>query len=148
MRIPVARLLATLLCAGFAAAAGAIEFRSVSDPAAVFYDQPSKEGNKLYILSHDYPVEVIIAGEGWVRVRDDTGAFGWVEAKSLSDRRTVVVKVPAAEAHESPGDAAPVVFKAQQGVVLEFLGINEGWAKVRHRDGATGYLKLRDLWGV
>ncbi|HZP93358.1 MAG TPA: SH3 domain-containing protein [Burkholderiales bacterium] len=146
--MPAARLLACLLLAGFAAGADAIEFRSVSDAAAVLYDEPSKEGNKLYILSRDYPVEVIITSEGWVRVRDDTGAFGWVEAKSLSTRRTVVVKVPSAEAHESPGDAAPVVFKAQQGVVLEFLGINEGWAKVRHRDGAAGYLKLRDLWGV
>jgi len=126
----------------------ALDFRSVADPAVVLYDSPSKDSTKLFVLSRDYPVEVIIAIEGWVRVRDDTGAFGWVESKSLSNRRTVIVRVPSAEARQSADDKAPVAFKAEQGVILEFLGLSGGWAQVRHRDGASGFLRLPQLWGI
>jgi len=139
---------AALLLAAWAAPAAALEFRSVAEPAVVLYDLPSKTSTRLFVLSRDYPVEVIIATEGWVRVRDDTGAFGWVEAKSLSSRRTVMVKAQSAEIRQAPDDKAPVVFKAEQGLVLEFQGLAGGWAQVRHRDGASGYLKLPQLWGV
>lgn len=139
---------AALLLAAWSFPAAGLEFRSVAEPAVILYDSPSKTSTKLYVLSRDYPVEVIIAFEGWVRVRDDTGAFGWVESKSLSNRRTVVVRAQSADAHQAPDEKAPVVFKAEQGLVLEFLGLAGGWAQVRHRDGAGGYLKLSQLWGV
>jgi SH3-like domain-containing protein len=130
------------------AGAAALDFMSVADPAAVMYDGPSKDSAKLFVLSRDYPVEIVITTpDGWVRVRDDTGAFGWVEAKSLSNRRTVLVKA-ASEARQAPNEKAPVVFKADPGVILEFQGLNSGWAQVRHRDGASGYLKLSQLWGL
>jgi SH3-like domain-containing protein len=129
-------------------AAWAIEYRSIGEPAAVLHDGPSRESAKLFVLSRDYPVEIIITAEGWVRVRDDTGAFGWVEAKSLSNRRTVLVKAQSAEARQSPNETSAVVFKAEAGLVLELQGISGGWAQVRHRDGASGYLRLSQLWGV
>jgi SH3-like domain-containing protein len=126
----------------------AIEYRSVSEPAAVLHDGPSKDSAKLFVLSRDYPVEIIIATEAWVRVRDDTGAFGWIEAKSLSNRRTVLVKAQSAEVRQAPNENAAVVFKAEAGLVLELQGVTGGWAQVRHRDGASGFLKLSQLWGV
>ncbi|MGH8631876.1 MAG: SH3 domain-containing protein [Burkholderiales bacterium] len=137
-----------ILLAAWPFAALGLEFRSVAEPAVVLYDSPSKDSPKLFVLSRDYPVEVIISTEGWVRVRDDTGAFGWVEAKSLSSRRTVMVRAQSAQARLSPDDKAPAVFKAEQGLVLEFQGLAGGWAQVRHRDGASGYLKLFELWGI
>jgi SH3-like domain-containing protein len=137
-----------LALAAWSSAALALEFRSVAEPAVVLYDAPSKDSTKLFVLSRDYPVEVIISTEGWVRVRDDTGAFGWVEAKSLSTRRTVMVRAQSAQAHQSPDDKSSVVFKAEPGLILEFQGLAGGWAQVRHRDGASGYLKLSELWGV
>ena len=126
----------------------ALDFRSVSEAAVVLYDAPSKQGGKLFILSKGYPVEVVISTEGWVRVRDETGAFGWVEAKSLSDRRTVMVKVDSIDARSSQDENAAVVFKAERGVTLEFLGYSGGWAQVRHRDGATWFVKPGELWGL
>ncbi len=139
---------AAFLLAVWCVPALAIEFRSVAEPAVVLYDAPSKDSTKLLVLSRDYPVEVIITTEGWVRVRDDAGTFGWVEAKSLSSRRTVMVKAQSAEARQSPDEKAPVVFKAEQGLVLEFRGLAGGWAQVRHRDGVSGYLRLSQLWGI
>jgi SH3-like domain-containing protein len=128
--------------------AQALQYRSVAEPVVILYDAPSREANRLFVLSRDYPVEVIISSGDWVRVRDDTGAFGWVESKSLSERRMVMVRVPVAEARQRPDESSQIAFRAEQGVVLEFNGFSGGWAQVRHRDGATGYVRLGQLWGV
>lgn len=129
-------------------AAHAIEFRSVADEIAVLYDAPSSESTKRLILTRGYPVEVIITSGNWVRVRDEAGTFAWIELKRLDSKRTVMVSGAAAEARESPGGSAPVVFRAEKGVVLDFVEVSGGWAKVRHRSGVVGFIRLRDLWGV
>lgn len=133
-----------LLCSG---AAVALEFRSVAE-AAILYDAPSAKAQKLFVLSRDYPVEVVVKVEGWTKVRDDTGEFAWIENRQLSERRTVLVKSSGAEARQSASDAAALVFTAEKGVVLEFLQLAGGWVKVRHPDGAVGFIKVSQLWGV
>ena len=133
-----------LLCSG---AAVALEFRSVAD-AAILYDAPSTKAQKLFVLSRDYPVEVVVKVEGWTKVRDDTGEFAWIENQQLSERRTVLVKSSSAEARQSASDAAALAFTAEKGVVLEFLQLTAGWVKVRHPDGAVGFIKVSQLWGV
>jgi flagellar basal body rod protein FlgF len=48
----------------------------------------------------------------------------------------------------SADDRAGIVFKATQQLGLEWLGNDgNGWVKVRHQDGATGYLKSGEVWG-
>ena len=74
-----------LLCYG---AAVALDFRSVGDAAAILYDAPSTKAQKLFVLSRDYPVEIVVKLEGWTKVRDDTGEFAWIENHQLSERRT------------------------------------------------------------
>lgn len=144
-----------LRCCGFLAAlllgagmAAALEFRSVGEEPAILYDAPSAKAQKLFILSRGYPVEVVVKIEGWTKVRDDTGAFAWVENGRLSDRHTVMVKVAGAEARQAPNENAPIVFIAEQNVFLELVDISAGWVKVRHADGSTGFVKVSHLWGV
>ncbi len=103
------------------APAAALEFRSVSENAAVLYDAPSAKANKLYIVNYGYPVEVLVAVEGWAKVRDGNGDLTWVESKNLAERRTVMVKVPLAQVRQSADDNAPVVFQAQQNVILDLV---------------------------
>jgi SH3-like domain-containing protein len=126
----------------------ALEFRSVGEPAAILYDAPSLKAQKLYILSQGYPVEVVVKLEGWTKVRDDTGEFAWVENAHLSDRRTVMIKVAGAEIRQLASDNATVVFTAEKNVFLELLELTSGWAKVRHNDGATGFVKISQIWGL
>ena len=45
----------------------AIEFKSVADEITVLYDAPTTQSTKRLILTRGYPVEVIIASDGWVR---------------------------------------------------------------------------------
>lgn len=139
--------LAALLASACAAAAAA-EFRSVEDNAAVLYDAPSRAAKPLYVVSKHYPLEVIVNLEAWVKVRDHAGALAWVERKSLGARRMVLVTAPLAEVRQRPEDGAPAAFGAAQNVALELVEIAPGgWLRVRHADGAAGYVRAAQVWG-
>jgi SH3-like domain-containing protein len=127
---------------------GALEYRSVSEYAAILYDAPSTKAQKIFVLSRGYPVEVVVILEGWTKIRDDTGEFAWIENMRLSDLHTVMIKVASADARQGPSEDSPVNFTVEKGVFLELTGMAVGWAKVRHADGATGYIKVSQLWGV
>jgi SH3-like domain-containing protein len=139
---------AAIVACLFIPSAHALDFRSVAEPAAILYDAPSLKAQKLYILSQGYPVEIVVKLEGWSKVRDDTGEFAWVENAHLSDRRTVMVKVAGAEIRQAANENAAVVFTADKSVFLELLELTAGWAKVRHNDGATGFVKISQIWGL
>ena len=136
----------------WACAAGAAEFRSTSD-AAVLYDAPSIKSKALYALGRDYPLEVIVNVEGWLKVRDAGGTVAWIEKKSVGDKRTLLVRSPTADVLAQPEAAAPVVFRAEQNVLLElvdpaYVSATPGWAKVRHRDGQAGFVRIQQVWGL
>jgi len=126
----------------------AAEFRSVQEPVAVLYDAPSKAATPLFVVQRNYPLEVIVNLEAWVKVRDAAGALTWIEKKLLGDRRTLLVTAAAAEARARPEDGAPVTFSAAQNVTLELVEVApNGWLRVRHADGATGYVPAAQVWG-
>ena len=132
----------------FALPASAGSFRAVEESGAVLYDAPSREATPVYVVSRDYPLEVLVEVEAWVKVRDAAGAISWIEKRQLSERRTVVVTATSADAHLRPEDDAPVAFVASQNVALELLeSAPEGWVHVRHTDGANGYLRAAQVWG-
>lgn len=143
-----------LAAAGTAAAlalgapgASALEFRSVGEAAAVLYDAPSGKSKKLYVVSRGYPLEVVVAVEGWSKVRDASGELTWIETKSLAAARTVMVRVPLAAVRERADDGAAIAFQAQQSVILDLIEVAGPWLHVRHRDGQTGYIKSAQVWG-
>jgi SH3-like domain-containing protein len=134
----------------FLAATGAqaAEFRSVQDNAAVLYDAPSRAAKPMFVVQHHYPLEVIVTLEAWVKVRDHAGALNWVERKSLGDKRMVLVTGSSAEARQRPEEGAPAVFSAAQNVVLELVEVApNGWLRVRHADGASGFVRAAQVWG-
>ena len=139
-------LLLALAC--FPSLAWALDYRSVAS-VAVLYDAPSLQAKRLYVVGKYFPLEVIVDLDGWSRIRDSKGELAWIEKKYLSDQRTVLVASPIAEVRQSTDVKAPIVFKAEQSVVLEFIeNASGGWAKVRHRDGQSGYIKISQIWGT
>jgi SH3-like domain-containing protein len=147
------RLAPAALLAFFAAlphAAAAADFRSTTEAATITYDAPSTRARKLGLLGRDYPVEVIVNLEAWIKIRDATGALSWVEKKVLSDKRTVVVRSPVADVLASTDPNAPVAFKAEQGVLLELVDPTpvNGLVSVRHRDGQAGFVRVAQVWGL
>ncbi len=127
----------------------AAEFRSVGDNPAVLYDAPSEKAKKLYTLSPGYPLEIVVVLEHWSKVRDAGGELSWIENQDLGEKRTLMVNVALADIKASPDDSAPLVFKAEQGVLLDLLELTgTGWARIQHRDGQSGYIKLDQAWGL
>jgi SH3-like domain-containing protein len=130
-----------------AGAAAAGDYRSIAEPA-VLYDAPSLRATKLYVIGRQVPVELIASDGTWVKVRDVSGELAWIDKKALSENRTVVVTAPVADVREKADEQGPLAFRAQQGVLLELLDMDLiGWVHVRHRDGATGYVRLSEVWG-
>ncbi len=140
---------AALLLVFAPAAARAADFRSIAENAAVLYDAPSLKAKKLFVIGRNYPVEVIVVVEGWIKIRDAGGGLAWIESKALSERRTLMVKTPLADIRQAADDAAPLVFQAEHSVLLDLVELTgNGWARVTHRDGQSGYVKLSQVWGV
>ncbi|WP_414691181.1 SH3 domain-containing protein [Noviherbaspirillum sp.] len=144
-----ARLLVfPMLLLSMAGTAQALEFRSVGAAPAVLYDAPSIKGRKVFVAPRGMPVEVVLTYGEWTKVRDAAGDLSWVDSRLLSTRRNVVVNVANAKVREAASDAAPVVFTADKGVLLEYLEpVGGGWVKVRHRDGQGGYVRASEVWG-
>ena len=151
----ISRALAATALALCSLCAAAAEYRSTSEPATVLYDAPSARARPMFVYGRDVPVEVLVGVEGWTKVRDAAGTIGWMPAKALSDRRVVVVRPAVADVRASPDDAAPVVFRAEQTVILDVAetassatsAAAPGWVHVRHRDGASGYIRLSQVFG-
>jgi SH3-like domain-containing protein len=147
-----------VLVAAFAlpALAHAADFRSTRESATVLYDAPSARAKPLFVYGRDVPVESLVTVQGWTKVRDASGTIGWMPSKALADKRMLVVRTPVAEVHAAPGDASPVVFRAERNVLLELAEpatspsttTAPGWVKVRHRDGQTGYVHIAQVFGL
>lgn len=149
LRSSAMRRVALILGLAAVGSAAAADYRSVAENAAVLYDAPSRAAKPVFVVSKLYPVEVIVNLDAWVKVRDHTGALNWIERKALSERRMVLVTAPVAAVRAKAEDAAPVAFQAQQNVALELLEITGGgWARVRHPDGAAGFLRTDQVWGL
>lgn len=143
------RVLAAFVLLGIAWCAAAAEFRSIAESGTIMYDAPSVRSKKLFVASRLYPVEIVINIDTWAKVRDPSGELAWVEKKALSDKRTVIVTAPVAEARQTASDQAALVFQAQQGVALDVAEpAAGGWIKLRHADGASGYVRVNQVWGL
>lgn len=135
--------------------AWAAEYRTTSVAATILYDAPSARAKPLFLLSRETPLEVIVSLEGWAKVRDVGGTIGWVEKRSLADKRSLVVRVPVVEVRAAPDESAPVVFRAELNVSLELAEpaaspiatATPGWVKVRHRDGQAGFVRVAQVFG-
>jgi SH3-like domain-containing protein len=154
-----ARSAARIVVAAAVIASGvsqAAEFRVTAEQPTVLYDGPSAKSKPQFLYGRDVPVELIVTVEGWAKVRDAGGTIGWMERKSLGERRTLLVRAPVADVRERAEDGAPVVFRAEQNVLLELAepatsaatAANPGWVKVRHRDGVSGFVRIAQVFGL
>jgi SH3-like domain-containing protein len=145
-----------VLAVALAGAVHAAEYRATAEAPTILYDGPSAKSKPQFLYGRDVPVEVIVVVEGWAKVRDVGGTIGWIERKALADKRALLVRVPSAEVRERPEDAAPLVFRAEQNVLLELAETatsaattaSPGWVRVRHRDGAGGYVRIAQVFGL
>lgn len=148
LRYQIRAITLVLLLGLHGQAIAALEYLSIADNAVIMYNAPSLKADKLFVASRHLPVEAIVKVEGWVKVRDSSGTLAWVEQKAVSDKRFVIVIELQADVYQEADANSTLVFQAQKDVILEWLepSIN-GWIKVRHRDGQSGYVKVIQVWG-
>jgi SH3-like domain-containing protein len=126
----------------------ALDYRSLAE-VAVLYDAPSQKAQPLFVIARFTPVEAVVALDGWLKIRDADGTLAWIEKRLLSDRRTVIVRAARAQVRGQPDEKAALLFEAEKDVVLELQEPGtSGWAKVRHRDGQSGYVAVGQIWGL
>ncbi len=138
------------------APAAAADYRTTAEAPTVLYDAPSSRAQPQFVFGADVPLEVLVSVEGWTKVRDLTGTIGWIASKSLADRRMLQVRGGVADVRAEPADSAPLVFRAEANVLLELAEpatspgttASPGWVKVKHRDGATGYVRVAQVFGL
>ncbi len=133
----------------FAASAHGAEFASVAAPGAILYDGPSASAQKLFVAPAGMPIELLSVIRLWVKVRDAAGDVVWIDRANIAQTRTLVATADAF-VRAAPQDQAAVVLLVAHGVMLDLLegGAPAGWARVRHRDGTTGFVRARDVWGL
>jgi len=140
----------------FASCAAAAEFRATSDAATILYDAPSARAKPLFVYGRDVPVETLVSVEGWTKVRDAGGTIGWIANRALAEKRMLVVRATVADVRANPEDGAPLLFRAEQNVLLELAEpaatptstATPAWVKVRHRDGQTGFVRVALVFGL
>lgn len=131
------------------APAWALEFRSVAGDGAVLFDAPSLKARPLYLIARGTPVEAVVSLEGWVKVRDASGELAWIERKALAEKRMLIVTARVAAVRVQADTGAPLAFEAEKDVLLELVEAGPpGWARVRHRDGQAGFVRVDQVWGL
>jgi SH3-like domain-containing protein len=148
MRRLIAAALLGLPLALAAAQAGASDFRSLAEPA-ILYDAPSKQGKPLFVIQRYTPVEMVVNIDRWVKVREPAGSLLWLERRQLSEKRTAIITAARADIRQKPDAGAPLAFEAVKDVVLELTDKPaDGWVRVKHRDGTSGFIRINQIWGL
>uniref|UniRef100_UPI000AF5CCEF SH3 domain-containing protein n=1 Tax=Aquitalea magnusonii TaxID=332411 RepID=UPI000AF5CCEF len=49
---------------------------------------------------------------------------------------------------QASADGQPVFSVARDGVLQWQEAPKDGWVKVKHRDGSSGFARITDLWGL
>jgi len=132
--------------------ASAIEMVSIAGNNINMRSGPGTNYKVLWELGDGFPLIVLKKSGDWYRVRDFEGTIGWVHESVTSSTPHMIVKVHKNSAkriniRSGPGTKYRIVAKAHYGVVFKTLQQKDGWAKVEHEKGVTGWIKRSLLWG-
>jgi SH3-like domain-containing protein len=93
------------------------------------------------------PVLVTAEFDYWRKVRDQDGAEGWVHKSLLSGRRSALIVGQERALRREPRAEAPVVLRAEAGVVGRLLACADAWCKLEIAE-TTGWLPRQHIFGA
>ena len=93
------------------------------------------------------PVRVIETYPNWRKIEDPEGTTGWIQANLLSDTRTALIVGAIREFRASADPAAPVIWRAEPGVVGRISQCARGWCLFDVK-GRAGFVQTSALWGA
>ena len=136
----------------FCGQAAAITMVSVAGAKVNLRKGPSTKYPIIWELGKGFPLRIIGSQGNWYKVSDFESDVGWIYKDLVSKKPHLIVKVnrnsnARINIRSGPGTEYEVVGKAEYGVVFETLERGEGWVKVRHETGLTGWIERSLLWG-
>jgi len=93
------------------------------------------------------PVEVISEFDTWRRIRDWTGATGWVHQSMLTGRRTVIVTAREAVLLRTPEPGAAPVARLENAVQGQVLSCKGGYCRIDVQN-QRGWIERKAVWGI
>jgi SH3-like domain-containing protein len=99
-----------------------------------------------------FPIKVTSTKGKWVKIEDFENDSGWIYRDFLIDHPSVIVKANRNTENKinlrsGPGESYKIIGQAFYGVVFEKIEQKNGWVKIRHDSGLTGWVKGLFLWG-
>jgi SH3-like domain-containing protein len=92
------------------------------------------------------PVKVIEVYPNWRKIEDPDGTQGWMQANLLSDARTALVTGETRPLRERPSLDAPILWRAEAGVVGKLSDCVPGWCRIDVL-GRIGYIEADHIYG-
>jgi SH3-like domain-containing protein len=141
--------------------AGALKqrlFLSLKADGVQLRQAPGRDQPTAWVLQRlGLPVEVIEQRDGWSKVADASGAVGWVDAASLSRRRTALI-IPwevkegqtasaVATLREDDRESARPIAQVEAGVLANIISCGGGWCRISVGT-YRGYIEQAKLWGT
>lgn len=131
----------------------AAEIASIQGDQTSLRQRPDKTSIILWELNNGFPVEIIKKQGDWVNIKDFENDSGWVHKSRISTKHQVIVKANKSEEQainirNAPTTNSSTIGNAFYGVVFTLLERKDGWAKVKHDSGLTGWIKADLLWGL
>jgi SH3-like domain-containing protein len=99
------------------------------------------------LTRRNMPVEIVAEFDTWRKIRDFDGTVGWVQERMVTGRRNVIVRDQVRSLRDKPASDAPVVARAEAGVIAKLIECNPDWCRIE-ANGVAGWLKRNEIWGV
>jgi SH3-like domain-containing protein len=93
------------------------------------------------------PVKVLEVYPNWRKVEDPGGTTGWMQGNLLSDNRSAIVTGGIREMRSAASAEAPVVWRAEPGVIGSLKQCDRGWCLFDVK-GHNGYIEIAHIWGA
>jgi SH3-like domain-containing protein len=95
----------------------------------------------------EWPVELIGYWEHFWRIRDWEGTEGWVRETLITNKRGVIISGGVRGIRQSPDPGAPLLARAEPGVMGHLLECRTGWCRIEAGD-ITGWIERSNIWGI
>lgn len=137
-------LAAISICA--AAPSFAAEYMSVKKDGVNIRSGPDTNKEILWEVFKSFPLMVIERQGKWSHVQDFEGDRGWIYSPLITNKKTVIVKVKAANMRIGPGKNYESNATIKYGVIFYPIEKEGDWLKVKHEDGTTGWVFKDLVW--
>ncbi len=121
------------------------EYLSVVVKKANVRMSPDDSAEVLWQVWKYMPVEIIAYRGDWRKIRDLDGDKGWMHKSMLGEIPTVMVKRQDAKLRKTRG--GKVVWILDRGFAMRVFSIRGRWIEVSDLDEASGWIRVRDVWG-